>query len=198
MEMKTDKGRAFGKTPEPEEEINENGERPASEDEQLEYDMILARAEKYIFGKGKEQVLKLLGSGETPAQSIGQAAAMVIRLIGQAAKGSGKELRPAAMQEAGMDLVEDLSELGKVAGVFQFADEAEEQEQLEQAVFYGMKYYGEAMQKAGEITPEMQQQAQSQMDQGLAAEQAAAGPPPEEEQPAPKKGMIAGAMSSGV
>jgi hypothetical protein len=168
---KTENPRGFGGTPDPEPETNEDGMVNATDEEQMQYDLLSIRARKMIFGPAKEKVLEMLGSSESPGQGMGKAGAMIIKSLVDAAASKGMEINADVGAEAGADAIEDLNELGKSAGVFQYDDKESEAKEVEDAMLWGVKYYGEAMQGAGQITPEMQKAAQQMTIEGLAEEQ---------------------------
>jgi len=203
-EMDKDQGaRAFGNTTEPQSEVDEDGDELPTEQEQLDYDLIVVRAQKMIFGKGKENILGMLKSSERPSEGMGKVAAMLIKSLLQSAKESGRELSPEAAMSAGSEIVEDLSDLAKKNGVFQYKDDDEETQELQDAMLWGVKYYGDGMVSAGDITPEMKQLAQKQVDEWIAQEKAA--PPGGSMTPVSQgvqdatqpQGMVAAAMQRG-
>lgn len=167
----TENARGFGGTADPEPETNEDGSVNATEEEQMQYDLLTVRARKMIFGDAKENVLEMLGSSESPAQGMGHAGAMILKSLIDAAASKGMEIGADVGTEAGTEVVDDLNELGKSAGVFQYDDEESEAKEVEEALLWGVKYYGEAMQGEGKITPEMQKSAQALTVEGLAEEQ---------------------------
>ncbi len=162
---------SFGDTPEDEPETNEDGTVEPSEDEQLDYDMIVTRALKQIHGSGMDNILKTLGSAERPSQGMGQVTARLIETLKQSAKEGGREIADNTLQHAGVEIIQELSELAVAKGVFEYADEAEEDQEIQDAGLWAVKYYGEAQKNAGAITPEMTGQAQQDMQQGIEAEQ---------------------------
>jgi len=170
----TENARGFGGTADPEPETNKDGTVNATDEEQMQYDLLTVRARKMIFGPAKEKVLGMLGSSESPGKGMGQAGAMILKSLIDAAASKGMEINSDVGAEAGVDVVDDLNELGKSAGVFQYDDKESEAKELEDALLWGVKYYGEAMQSDGAITPEIQKQAQQITVEGLAEEQGAA------------------------
>lgn len=157
----------------PEDDDMMTGEEPATEEEQAMYELVVARAMKFAYGAGKDQVLKTLSSGENPADGIGRAASTIVRAIKQSADQAGKPISDDILFHAGIEIVEDLAEFGSKSGIFQYRDEAEEQEQTELALFYAMKYYGEEALASGDITPEDQEAARRAIDEGIAKERQA-------------------------
>jgi hypothetical protein len=196
---KTTDPRGFGKTPELPPEENEDGSVNATDEEQMQYDLLTVRARKMIFGPAKEEVLKVLGSSDTPAKGIGQAGAMLMKSLLMAAKNSGQQIGSEVAIEAGTEIADDLNELGKASGVFQYEDQEEEDMEMEDAMLWGVKFYGDGMVTSGEITPEIQKAAAQQTADSVAAE----GAPKKKANPIgdavgqamqPKGGLISGQM----
>lgn len=157
-----------------EEVIDESAEsEQATPQEQEDYDLLSVRGRKIIFGEGRESILEMLGSSETPAKGIGEVAAMIMKSLVSSAEQSGREISPDAAIEAGGDIVLDLNDLAKANGVFQYDSEEDETSELADAVLWGVKFYGDGMIQSGELTPEMQQIAQQEVDRAIAEEQAA-------------------------
>ena len=204
---KTENPRGFGGTPDPEPEANKDGSIPATEEEQMQHDLLATRARKMVFGPAKDNVLKMLGSSESPSKAMGQAGAMIMKSLWTAAKNGGMEIPSDVVLEAGTEVVDDLNELGKASGVFQYDDQESEDEELQQALLWGVKYYGDGMVTGNEISPEMMKEAQQLTAEGIEEEggpkapqqtpiaagvgqamQQGAPPPP------PSGGLVAGAM----
>lgn len=195
LESTTENPRGFGGTPDPEPEVNEAGEELPTEEEQMDYDLLTIRGRKMIFGKGKEKILKLLGTAETPAQGIGQAGSMIIKSLMASSKQSGREIDGNTAMHAATEIATDLNDLAKKNGVFQYDSPEDEQQELEDAMLWGAKYYGDGALSTGEITPEWQAMAQKQMDEGI-AEEVAKAPKPKEDKlgSAVKKGIVESSM----
>lgn len=196
--------RGFGGREDPAPELNDSGEVVATEDEQQDYELLAVRARKLIFGDSKDKILTMLGTSETPAKGMGKAAAMIIKSLMDSAKQGGRELSQEAALEAGTDIIEDLSDLAKSNKVFEYDGDSDEQTQLEDAMLWGVKFFGDGQLQAGEITPEMQQHARQVMDEGIAQEKA--GKPNKVNaavkgainQPAAAPGLVSGAMQGGA
>ncbi len=199
----TQNPRGFGGTSDPEVATNDDGDVKASPDEQMGYDLLTVRSRKMMFGKGREKILKLLGTGESPAKAMGQAGSMLIKSLMESSKQAGREISPETAINAATEIVEDLNDLAKANKVFQYDTPEDEQKELEEAMLWGVKFYGDGMIKSGEISPDMQKMAKQQVTEGLQEEQAKG----------PKKtpiaagvgeamtqapGLVGGAMSGGV
>jgi hypothetical protein len=163
--------RGFGGTPDPEPVTNAEGEIPATEEEQLDYDLLTVRARKMIFGPGKEKILKMLGTSQSPAQGIGKAGSMIIKSLMDSSKEQGREIDPEVALNAAPEVIDDLNELAKVNKVFQYDSPEDEQKELQDAMLWGTKYYGDGMVANGEITPDMKNLAKRQVQEGIAGEQ---------------------------
>jgi hypothetical protein len=201
----TEKPRGFGGTPDPEPETNEDGSVNASEEEQMQYDLLTVRARKMIFGRKKNEVLKLLGAADSPAESMGRTGALLLKGLIDAAASKGMKINSDVGTEAGAEIVEDLNELGKSAGVFTYDDKESEVKEVEDALLWGVKFYGEAMQSGKQLTPELQKEAQVLTVEGLAEEQ---GQSPQKkpnaiadgvsQAMAPQQGLVGGSMAGSV
>ena len=155
--------RVFGNTPEPE----KPDQVEANEQEQAEYELLSARALKFIHGKGREHVLKAMSTAEDPAQGMGMVAASVIRNIEDSAKQGGRELDPDMLYQAGADIIEDLALLAQKSGVYEFENEQEAQQFTEDALLHAVHYYGKEGMERGELD---QGEARKVMQEGLASE----------------------------
>ena len=185
--------RSTGMTSEVMPEVNKAGEEIPTEDEQLDYDLLVIRAQKMMYGPGRENILKLISSGETPAQGLGKAAATLVKSLVQSGKQAGREISGEVAINAGAEIVEDLSELAVSSGVVEYENDKEETSELQDAMLYGVKFYGDGMVANGEITPDMQDMAKKQMDEGIQEELAMA-----KTDEAPKKKPIAEGVEQAV
>jgi len=167
----TEDPRGFGGTPDPEPMEDADGNIPATEAEQLDYDLLTVRARKVMFGKGKNKILKMLGTSEAPAQAIGKVGSMLVKSLMTSAKESGREISGDVAINAGGEIANDLNDLGKANGVFVYDDPESEKSELADAMLWGVKYYGDGMLAANEISPEMQKLAQDEVEEGLTEEQ---------------------------
>lgn len=183
LEDKLQDPRGFGGAPDPEVEEQEQ----PTEQEQMDYDLLAVRARKMIFGPSKSKMLELMGAAESPSQGMGQAASMLIKTLMAAAKEAGREIPGETAIAAGTEVISDLNELAKNNGVFEYDDQQSEQKELEDAMIWGVKYYGDGMLAGNEITEDMQKQAEQQVVAGI-----------REEQGGMKKNPIADGVSKGV
>ena len=125
----------------------------------MDYDLLVIRARKMMFGSGRANILKMLGSSETPAQGLGQVGSMLIKSLRESAKQGGRDISDEVAINAAAEIGKDLSDLAKSAGVYKYDSDKDELSELQDAMLWGVKYYGDGMIQSGEITPEMQAQA---------------------------------------
>lgn len=171
--MQEQQPRPFGKDVKPEKEpanMMDIPQEEATEEEQAKYTLVVARAIKLFHGTGRDQTLKMLASGETPAESVGRTAAMTVRMIKKSADEAGKPIEDEILFHAGVEIVDELFNYGTQAGVFKFSDAKEAQQQHDESLFYALKYYGEEALANGEVDRNAMQQA---MQQGIQQEQSA-------------------------
>lgn len=143
-------------------------DQPASDEEQAMYNLVVSRAIKFMYGQGKNQVLKVMGAAETPAKGVAQAAVMIIRRMVDSAQQQNQQISEDVLYNAGVEIVENLMNLGVHFGVFQFKDDKEAAQQQDEALGWALNYYGNDALQRGEID---QQGAMQQFQQGLASEQ---------------------------
>lgn len=167
LEGATENPRGFGDTPEDAMQDETENATPA---EQQDYDLLTIRARKMIFGKGKEKILELLGSSESPSKGIGKAGSMLMKSLIQSAKQQDRDISPEAAINAGAAIADDLNELAKANGVFQYDSPQEEEKELKDGVLYGVKLFGDGMIASGELTPEITSLAQKQVKDAIAEE----------------------------
>ena len=163
LEDKTEKPRVFGET----EDMESEEDLRATPEEQQDYELLVVRSRKMMFGKGKDKILSLLGSSESPSKGIGKAGSMLIKSLMQSGEQQGRKMSADAAVNAGTEVARDLNDLGKASGVFQYDSPEEEEKELKEGVLYGVKLFGDGMIAAGEITPELQKLAKSQVTQAI-------------------------------
>ena len=170
----TENPRGFGGVPDPDPETDVDGNELATEDEQMDYDFLTVRARKMIFGKGREKILKLLGTNDSPGKAIGQVGAMILKSLMDSSKQAGRQISGEVVVEASAEIAEDLNDLAVANKVFQYDSPEDEEKELADSLLWGAKFYGDGLIANGEITLEMRQMAQKEVDEGLASEGATA------------------------
>lgn len=166
LQDKTENARGFGEA----EGMESEDDMKATPEEQQDYEMLVIRSRKMMFGKGKEKILTLLGSSESPSKGIGKAGSMLIKSLMQSSKQQGREISPDAAINAGTAVAYDLNELAKANGVFQYDSPEEEEKELKEGIMWGVKLYGDGMIQSGEISPDMQNLAKKQVTQAIEEE----------------------------
>lgn len=143
--------------PEGEEESN------VSPEEQKLYDLVMAQAHAMIYDEqGIQAVLQKLNAlKDKPAQGIGHTAAMLIRSIKGGLKRAKIDVPDDVLFHAGTELVADITEIAVAAKII---TEEQASEIGQEAVFEGLKTYGEVEMASGELTPKKQRAAQKQLD----------------------------------
>jgi len=192
--------RGFGGKEDP-----DQGAEKASPEEQQDYEMLTIRARKMMFGDGKDQILKMMGSSESPAKGIGQAASMLVKSLISSSKEQGREIGPDAAINAGSYIASELNDLGKSNGIFQYDSPQDEEKELKDAVLWGVKLYGDGMIEGGELTSEMTDLAKKTVVESI-NEEAKNGKLPKKNEMAQAvgdavqqpQGIISGAMQSGA
>ncbi len=201
FENSTNNTRGFGGRPDPD---GADEDIKATPEEQQDYEMLVIRGRKIIFGENKEQVLEMMGSSETPAKGLGQAAAMIIKSLTSAAKEAGRDIGPDAAINAGTIIVSELNELAIKNNVFQYESQEDEDSEIKDGVLWGVKLYGDGMVQQGELTPEITEEAKNLVKNGIAED---SGKKPQKNKMAsavgeavnpPPPGLISGAMDQGV
>lgn len=172
IQDKTENPRGFDEVPDTGPQMNEAGEEIPTEEEQQDYDMLVARARKMMYGPSKDNILEAMGNAARPSKAMGNIAAMLLKSLMNSAKTKGREIDPNTVLEAGAEVVEDLNELGKSKGIFKYDSDEDELAEMEDAMLWGVKAFGEDMMAKGEITPALQQQAQAAAQQGMTEEMA--------------------------
>jgi len=109
----------------------------------------------------------------------------------QSSKQQGRDISPEAAVNASVSIAEDLNDLAKANGVFQYDSPEEEEKELSNGVMWGVKLFGDGMIADGELTPEISDLAKKQVQQGIAEEEAQSGG-------MPKKTKVAEAVSEGM
>ncbi len=163
----TENPRGFGGTPDP---VSEDEKLQATDEEQEDYEMLVIRGRKIIFGENKEDLLEMMGSSEAPAKGLGQAASMIVKSLTSAAKEAGRDIGADAAINAGTMIVSELNELAVANNVFQYESQEDEDKEIKEGVLWGVKLYGDGMVESGELTPEITQAAKQQVTQGISEE----------------------------
>jgi hypothetical protein len=123
--------------------------------EQQMYDAFVTACLQKIYSNSSfPMVVAKLGAGkDEPAQTIGHTSAMIVRSIRLALEGQDKQVPDDVVFAAGQEVVSQLLDIAVGSNIIKQEDAASIGEK---AFYEGLKSYGQAMQNAGEITPQMQ------------------------------------------
>jgi hypothetical protein len=172
-------------------EKKENASSNVTPEEQAQYDTVMNAARTNIFGDKNDDtrfkmVLQRLSAGKDDlATNIGGIAAVTMANIAGAAQQKGREVPGYILFHAGDELVDDLIEVSEGAKLM---DPKQRDEVKKQALFEGLKTFGEAQQKGQSPQAQAAHQAElQQAQQPSGAPPAPAAPPPAQ---APAAGII--------
>lgn len=144
----------------------------ASPEEQKQYEQIVGSAFNMIYDKKMlPQITKILEGGGDPKAGLARAASLVMVKIYSSAKRAGQEFSGEVMFHAGKEVFEDLAELSKEAGIYDYSENPDD---LEGAYFLTLDQFRLDMQEAGMLDTEAAKQdfaALQQMDAGGDLEQ---------------------------
>lgn len=170
----------------------------ATPEEQEQYDMFVAQAYNLIYDeKMMPQVVEMLKGEGDPIEGLARTASMIISRVRASAIEGGMELSGDVLLHAGTEVLEDLAELSKEAGV---KDYTQDPDALEAAYFRALDIFRMELQENGELDPQANQadlELLAQMDEAgeletvfsnlanedtKAAEESGAAEPPLEEE----------------
>lgn len=148
----------------------------ASPQEQAMYNAFVIAAETLIFQPPYRDATlqKLKDEAANPALGIGHTAAMIALSIQGGAKKEGQDIPDDVMYAGGQEVVADLLEVAIAAGIVKQADR---DKVYKEAVFQGLKAFGDHEKMSGQLTPQVQQQAKAAMQTMTGAPQAPTAPP---------------------
>jgi hypothetical protein len=145
-------------------EADQSGEQPnVSPEEQKLYDLVMTQAQAIVYNEHGVQAVveKLKAMRDNPAKAIGHSAAMILRSVKGGLAKANVDVPDDVLFHAGTELVADLTELATAAKVIS-EDQAAQVGQ--EAIFEGLKTYGEVDIATGELTPEGKKKAQQELD----------------------------------
>jgi len=126
--------------------------QPASTEEQSKYNEIVGSSFNMIYDKKMlPKIKKILEGGGDPKAGLARAASLVMTKIFTSVKKSGQEINGDILFHAGTEIFEDLAELSKEAGIFDFSQNPDD---LEGAYFLTLDKLRTDMQDAGQLNTE--------------------------------------------
>lgn len=150
------------------EPMTDEGEVQASPDEQAQYDTFVDKAYELIYNGGKvnPQILKSLEGAGEPVDGLANTTAMVVIRLEDAAEQSGKKLSPDVMLHGGAEVLQDLADLAKQAGVHEYS-----KDEIQGATYQALDIYRAIRQKQGKLDiPAIQQDFQEIMQASQAGQ----------------------------
>ena len=135
-------------------------------EEQKQYDLTVAAARRNIFGDPQDDtrfkmvLQRMSATKDDIAESIGGIAATTMLNISGAAQKQNRQVPGDILLHAGDEVVDDLIEIATAAKLM---DPKQTEEVKKQAMFAGLKLFGEQQSKT--MTPEQKQQAASELQQ---------------------------------
>ncbi len=139
------------------------GEQPnVSPEEQKQYDVVVTAAMKIMYDKGRLQTIvqKLDQGKDNLSQAIGHTAAMILMSVRSSVQKQGRTIPDDIVFAVGEDVVAQLCDIAVASKIIK-------QEQVEAianaAMFEGVRAWGSAMAKNGDITPDVKRAAQEDM-----------------------------------
>ena len=179
----------------------EDGE-PVSEQEQTQYDDLVTGGMTLLYRDGKATVaiakkLQEQAKDTNIATAIGQHAALVMLQLVRGLKEQGFAPDPDVVLNAGVEIIAEVAEIAQnVPGLL---PNEQYDKVIEEACYEATRYFGEKELEAGEITPEMQQEAQGIVSANMPKDKGSlagmGGQPPPQQQP-PAQGPSLAQMSA--
>jgi hypothetical protein len=137
-----------GATPEEAEKgyVDEEGQPNATPEEQWQYDTLVSGVMRFMYGPGRDGILRRMSIGRDPAMSIGQITARLG--IGQAlsAQAAGQKIEDSVLFHAGHEIVSQLAELAEAAGIA-----GADSKLVDRAFFYALDAFESEAKKRGLI-----------------------------------------------
>lgn len=155
-----------------------DGESQVSPEEQDQYNKVMTIALAMLHGDQAShanvvQRLKAAQGGNL-AQELGHMAAMILKSAQGNAEQNGVTVASNVLYNAGLEVVAELVDIAKAMGLVK--DDKEAEQLFKDGCFQAVKFFGEAMQKEGRITPDVQAAAK-QTIQDQAAQEKGSQPP---------------------
>ena len=178
----------------------EDGE-PVSKQEQMQYDDLVEGGLTLLLSGDKTvaiaKKLQEQAKDTNIATAIGQHAALVMLQLVRGLKEQGFAPDPDVVLNAGVEIIAEVAEIAQnVPGLL---PNEQYDKVIEEACYEATRYFGEKELEAGEITPEMQQEAQGIVSANMPKDKGSlagmGGQPPPQQQP-PAQGPSLAQMSA--
>jgi hypothetical protein len=131
---------------------NTDGQAPnVSPQEQAQYDRFVDNGYKLIYNGGKVApgVLQGLQASEDPKMNLAHTAVGIVLHLHESARKSGTQISPDVLFHGGIEIVEDLANIARIARIHDY-----DQDELEGATYLALDMYREQATQRGLIDPE--------------------------------------------
>lgn len=119
-------------------EVGYQGEANVSKKEQAAYDLFMDNGFKLIYDESTmPQLLQRIAQGGNPVEGLATVTVGIVRRLMDAAERAGRKIDPTVLFHGGADLMGDIAELAKTAGVHDFTEE-----EIENAALTAMDQFG--------------------------------------------------------
>ncbi len=146
-------------------EVDEYGQRPATEEEQAVLNQMVYRARDYMTRDAGSLVQQLSDRERPVYQNVGELALQITEMVTSLAENGGQEIDQDTMLAAGEEVVEQLMELGNAAKIWPFEGGSDEyMESMSMALMFG------AEQKARKLIEEGDPEVRASYEDKLATE----------------------------
>lgn len=138
---------------------------PATPEEQAAYEKMIDNAMRTLHGPQSTTIVEKLAQGD-PAEAIAEVTVGLIIKLFESAQQAGKPLPESVLMHGGEEILNEVINMGLVAGVFDF-DEEEGETIQQEAFFIALDKFGQYYEQVGEVNPD-------ELNAGLQAAQAGA------------------------
>lgn len=121
----------------------------ASPEEQAQYEKLMENALSFIHGEQSDQLVERLAQGE-PEEAIADVAVSLVIKLYESAEQAGQKLMDSVLMAGGEDIVNEVINLGVVAGVYDF-EEAEGEAVQQEAWFIALDKFGRYINQTGQF-----------------------------------------------
>lgn len=146
--------------------LNEATERtePASPEEQKEYDDVVNTATAFVFDKeSNDQIVKMMREAEDPATAV----ANLTISVGEAYENRSGKISDEVIQDAAVEIIEILFDLGEKAGAWETTDEDMEMALYKVYEMWGETHEEDMKRESGEMAKQFQSIPQETVNQAM-------------------------------
>ena len=139
--------------------MGEDGEQ-ASPEEQDQYEKMITNAMSTLHGEQSDLILEKLAQDGDPEQAVGDVVVSLIVKLYESAEEAGQPLSDAVILNGGEEILNEVVNLGMIAGVWGDIDEDEGETIQQEAMLIVMDKFGRYLEQQGRFNPE-------ELDQGV-------------------------------